>query len=140
LFGTTSHDPSPFSNEPLLNKFGPTGGHDHFSIIPPHVPPVTGVGVGVPVGVGVGDTPGVGVGVGFGVGVDGTGVGVDGTGVGVGRTGVGVGGTGVGVGGTGVGVDATGVGVGALLPSTVTWTDDEPITVPFASSPLADTV
>jgi hypothetical protein len=125
---------------------GPTGGHDHFWINPPHNPPVTGVGVGVPLGVGVGDT--VGVGLGRGVGVGGIGVGVGGTGVGgfgvgVGGTGVGVDGIGVGVGGTGVGVGGFGVGAGVeviLFPWTFTWTNDEPTTVPLASSAMADTV
>jgi hypothetical protein len=88
-------------------------------------------------GTGVGGT-GVGVG-GLGVGVDGTGVG--GTGVGAGGFGVGVGGTGVGAGGFGVGVGDFGVGVEVVLfPWTFTWTNDEPITVPFASSATADTV
>jgi hypothetical protein len=143
LFGTTLQGASPFSNEPFVKRFGPSGGQDHFWIIPPHDPPVTGVGVGVPLGVGVGDT--VGVGLGRGVGVGGTGVGVGATGVGVGGTGVGVGGTGVGVGGAGVGVGGAGVGVGdfgvlVLFPWTFTRTDDEPTIAPLASLAMASTV
>jgi hypothetical protein len=157
LFGTTLQGASPFSNEPFASRFGPSSGQDHFWIIPPHDPPVTGVGVGVPLGVGVGDTVGVGLGRGvgvggFGVGVGGTGVGVGGFGVGVGGFGVGVGGTGVGVGATGVGVGGTGVGVGGtgvgvgdfvvlvLFPWTFTRTDDEPTIAPLASSAMASTV